>query len=99
MFNIACNASLQLAAAALAVAGFKADRQNHPYRVIQSLALTVDVGDELIDTLGKFRTKRHISDYERANVVSELESDKIQALAASLRVEVENGFGGSIPRC
>src|ERR1035438_2995911 len=40
-FNIAYNAGLQLAAAALAAAGYQAERANHHYRVIQSLELTL----------------------------------------------------------
>jgi hypothetical protein len=39
-FNIAYNAALQLASAALAAAGYQAERANHHFRVIQSLALT-----------------------------------------------------------
>jgi hypothetical protein len=40
-FNIAYNAALQLATAALAACGFRAERGAHHYRVIQSLELTV----------------------------------------------------------
>jgi hypothetical protein len=39
--NIAHNAALQLSAAALAACGFRAARQAHHYRVIQSLTLTI----------------------------------------------------------
>ncbi|KPK80204.1 MAG: hypothetical protein AMJ81_12350, partial [Phycisphaerae bacterium SM23_33] len=39
-FNIAYNALLQAATAALA-AGYRASRESHHYRVLQSLALTV----------------------------------------------------------
>src|ERR1700676_183548 len=40
-FNIAYNAALQLASAALAAAGYQAERSNHHYRVIESLELTI----------------------------------------------------------
>src|SRR5207248_5959648 len=40
-FNIAYNASLQLASAALAASGYQAERANHHYRVIHSLELTI----------------------------------------------------------
>jgi hypothetical protein len=39
--TIAYNAALQLATAALAVAGYRAARDSHHYRVIQSLELTI----------------------------------------------------------
>jgi hypothetical protein len=39
--NIAYNAALQAATAALAVAGYRAAREAHHYRVIQSLAYTI----------------------------------------------------------
>ena len=40
-FAIAYNAALQAATAALAAAGYRASRENHHYRVIQSLELTL----------------------------------------------------------
>jgi len=40
-FAIAYNAALQAATAALAAAGYRASRENHYYRVIQSLELTL----------------------------------------------------------
>jgi hypothetical protein len=40
-FNIAYNAALQLASAALAAAGYEADRANHHHRVIHSLEFTL----------------------------------------------------------
>jgi hypothetical protein len=58
-FAIAYNAALQAATAALA-AGYRAARDNHHYRVIQSLEFTTAPGGRLIDTLDAFR-KRNIS--------------------------------------
>ncbi len=40
-FNIAYNAALQIATAALAASGYQAERANHHYRVIDSLSLTL----------------------------------------------------------
>ncbi|MGA2609525.1 MAG: hypothetical protein ABSH01_18960 [Terriglobia bacterium] len=40
-FNIAYNAALQLATAALAASGYQAERANRHYRVIDSLSLTL----------------------------------------------------------
>jgi hypothetical protein len=42
-FNIAYNAALQLATAALAAAGYQAERAGHHYRVIHSLEFTLGV--------------------------------------------------------
>src|SRR4030081_3454895 len=50
-FNIAYNAALQLAAAALAAAGYQPERSNHHYRVIDSLGLTLGVDAVTIKAL------------------------------------------------
>src|SRR5260370_33733602 len=57
-FNIAYNAALQLASAALAAAGYQAERVNHHYRVIESLGLTVGLDAGTIEKLHTFRTQR-----------------------------------------
>src|SRR6266478_1881464 len=54
-FAIAYNAALQAATAALAAAGYRASRDNHHYRVIQSLEFTIAPGRKFIDTLDSFR--------------------------------------------
>ena len=60
---IAYNAALQAATAALAAAGYRATRDNHHYRVIQSLEFTTSPGRKFIDTLDGFRKKRNVSSY------------------------------------
>lgn len=50
--NIAYNAVLQLAVAALAAAGFRASRESHHYRVLQSLAYTVGTDARVIARTG-----------------------------------------------
>lgn len=87
-FNIAYNAALQLATAALAASGYRAERNNHHYRVIQSLELTIGAPSSLVWTLDAFRKKRNISDYERANAVSETEMREMVELAEQLRMDV-----------
>jgi hypothetical protein len=57
-FNIANDAALQLATAALAAAGFEAGRANHHYRVIQSLEFTSSVEAATVRKFGVFRKKR-----------------------------------------
>ena len=87
--NIAYNAALQLATAALAAAGYRAERESHHYRVIQSLGHTIGAKPEEIARLDAFRKKRNISDYERAHAVSDQEAAEMKALAQELRSRVE----------
>jgi hypothetical protein len=84
-FNIAYNAALQLATAALAASGYQAERANHHYRVIDSLSLTLGTDAETIKTFAIFRKKRNISDYERADSVSERDVEEMRLLAGKLK--------------
>jgi HEPN domain-containing protein len=87
--SIAHNAALQAATAALAATGYRARKEGHHYRVIQSLAYTIKAEPALIRQLDKFRQKRNISDYERAGLVTEQEAEEMLALAKQLRNDVE----------
>lgn len=87
--NIAYNAALQSATAALAAAGYRAGREAHHYRVIQSLALTVGADRALVAQLEQFRKKRNIGGYERAGTVSDQEAAEMIDLARRLRRNVE----------
>ena len=87
--NIAYNAALQTATAALAASGYRPSREAHHYRVIQSLAYTLKLEPALIAQLDMFRKKRNIGDYERAGMVSEHEANEMAALAKRLRREIE----------
>ncbi len=69
--NIAYNAALQLATAALAAAGYRAARDSHHYRVIQSLTHTIGADTRLITEFDQFRKKRNIGGYERAGFISD----------------------------
>lgn len=87
--NIAYNAALQAATAALAVCGCRASRDSHHYRVIQSLAYTIAAKKELITEFDQFRKKRNIGGYEQAGLVSDAEAKEMIDLAQRLRKEVE----------
>ena len=87
--NIAYNAALQLATAALAAAGYRAGRDSHHFRIIQSLEHTLQPDAGLIDTLEAFRKKRNIGNYERAGVISDKEAKEMFKLAKLLRGQVE----------
>jgi hypothetical protein len=88
-FAIAYNAALQAATAALAAAGYRAARELHHYRVIQSLELTIGTDPKLILKFDAFRKKRNLSSYELGGTVSRKEAEEMIALARKLRTEVE----------
>lgn len=94
---IAYNAGLQSAAAALACAGYRAARDNHHYRVIQSLEYTLAPGTKVIETFDAFRKKRNTSSYDVAGAVSEKEAKEMLILATRLRVDVETWIRATRP--
>lgn len=83
--NIAYNAALQAATAALAAAGYRASRDQHHYRVIQSLRETIGADTALVNTFDTFRKKRNVAGYERVGLVSDADADSMHALAVQLR--------------
>lgn len=87
--NIAYNAALQSATAALAASGYRAAREMHHYRVIRSLELTIGAPVDLTDRLDAFRKKRNTGGYERAGTVSDQEAEEMIALAWQLRCQVQ----------
>jgi len=95
--NIAYNAALQLATIALAASGYRAAREMHHYRTIHSLAFTLGLEKPVVAKLDKFRTKRNISDYERAFLTSEKEAGEMLALAQELREKVIKWLGNKHP--
>ena len=95
--NIAYNAALQSATAALAAAGYRAARESHHYRVIQSLAHTIGADSQLIAQFDQFRKKRNIGGYERAGLASNQEADEMFKLAQQLRTDVEQWIRENYP--
>jgi len=88
-FNIAYNAALQCAKAALATSGYRPTRESHHYRLIYSLTYTIKADDKLVIQFDMFRKKRNISDYLRAGEVSDQEVIEMIALAKKLRNRVK----------
>jgi len=86
--NIAYNAALQLATAALAAAGYRAAREAHHYRVIQSLAFTIGADAALVARFDQLRKKRNLGEYERAGMVSDHEAEEMLALAIELKKKI-----------
>lgn len=95
--SIAYNAALQVSTAALAAAGYRATRESHHYRVIQSLTYTIEANASLITRLDAFRKKRNIGDYERAGTISEQEAGEMVALAELLRENVREWLRANHP--
>jgi hypothetical protein len=86
--SIAYNAALQAATAALSAAGYRAAREQHHYRTIQSLAFTIGWPVPMVDRFDRFRKKRNVLGYESAGVVSEREAREMHELATGLRDDV-----------
>jgi uncharacterized protein (UPF0332 family) len=86
--SIAYNAALQLAAAALAACGYRAARESHHYRLIQSLRLTLGLEEGLIRQLDALRQMRNVLEYERARAASEQDAEDMLRLAKHLRAKV-----------
>lgn len=97
-FAIAYNAALQAANAALAASGYRASRENHHYRVIQSMEFTIAPGAKMIATLDSFRKKRNVSSYDVAGSISDEEADQIFELATDIRAKVEKWIRATYPR-
>jgi len=96
--NIAYNAALQAATAALAAAGCRASREAHHFRVLQSLRFTIRLEENAIRELEQFRKKRNIGGYERAGAVSDQEAAEMLLLAQKLRRAVVNWLKSAYPQ-
>jgi hypothetical protein len=77
-----------LATAALAAAGYQAERANHHYRVIDSLPLTIGIAAATVKKFDIFRKNRNFSDYERAGAISTEEAREMLAIAQKLREDL-----------
>ena len=88
--NIAYNAALQASTAALAACGYRASREAHHYRVIQSLSLTIGADVRLVRQFDSFRKKRNFGEYERAGTVSDQEANEMITLAERITQEVKD---------
>jgi hypothetical protein len=88
-FAIAYNAALQAATAALAASGYRAGRDGHHYRVIQSLELTVGKDSKFIGAFDAFRKKRNVSSYDIGGGISHREVEEMIGVAQSLQRDIE----------
>ena len=86
--NIAYNAALQAATAALAASGYRVARERHHYRTIQSVAYTLGWTAKQINQFDRLCKKRNIGGYETAGQISGQEAWEMLQLAEHLRDEV-----------
>ncbi|HEV2965183.1 MAG TPA: hypothetical protein VG649_25385 [Candidatus Angelobacter sp.] len=96
-FAIAYNAALQAASAALAASGHRAAREAHHYRVIESLEFTIEADTKIIRKFDAFRKKRNLLSYELGGTISEKEAEEMQALAMTLRFQVDRWIREKYP--
>ena len=96
--DIAYNSALQSATAALAAAGYRAERASKHMRVIESLEFTVGLENRRVRVLDKFRRKRHVAVYERTGAVSEREAAEMIEQARELRKIVESWIRTNHPK-
>lgn len=96
-FNIAYNAALQCAKAALAASGHRASKGSHHYRVILSLEHTIGTEKKTINQLDAFRKKRNTSEYNHAGAVTDKELEEMIALAGRIRRSVEKWLRDEYP--
>jgi hypothetical protein len=89
-FDIAYNAALQSATAALAAAGYRAERQNKHMRTIETLEFTVRLSPQEILFFDACRRKRNVAVYDRIGAISDGEAGEMIQWAASLRRRVED---------
>ncbi|MGB7062726.1 MAG: hypothetical protein WBF13_10315 [Candidatus Zixiibacteriota bacterium] len=82
--SMAYNASLRYATIALNVCGYRTSGEGHHERLIESLKYTLNADSDVIAKLHRFRKKRHVSSYDMAWIVSELEVEEAMKLAQEL---------------
>lgn len=83
--GLAYPAVLAMGAMALAAEGYRAGRDRHHERVIDSLAHTVGADPVLIAKLHRYRRLRNEMTYERAGTLSQQEAEAFLGVVESLR--------------
>jgi len=86
--NIAYEAALKFATAALAAAGYRATRESHHLRTSESLSLTIRADPATVRRLDRARQRRNVTEYEGGGMISEGEAGEVFRLAGQLRDRV-----------
>ena len=87
-FSIAYNAALQVAKLALAASGYRAAREAHHERTIESLKFTINSENSLIKLMQDFRKKRNLVEYHKSGVISDLECREMIRSADTLNGQI-----------
>jgi len=90
-FNIAYNAALQAATAALRASGYRTTQESHHYRTIQSLYLTLKIESRkgnIVERLDAFRQKRAKTTYEIVGAITDGDLEELIELVKTLRNKV-----------
>jgi hypothetical protein len=95
--NLAYNAALQLAHAALAASGYRAVRDGHHERIISSLPFTVGLDAKSVRRLDAARKRRNRAEYDAAGLISEGETAEVLSLAQALRQRLEEWLRAEHP--
>jgi len=96
-FDIAYNAALQLATAALASAGYQAERQNKHMRTLECLEFVADIDKDTVSLLDRCRRKRHSAVYDQIGAISDHEAEEMLAAAIRLRGRIASWLRNAHP--
>lgn len=87
--NIAYNAALQAAKAALAAHGYQVTKGGMAhYHTLQSLVLTIGLTASDARKLDVFRKRRNTTEYDQAGITSAADADEMRALATTIRASL-----------
>ena len=98
-FAVAYNAALQLATIALYCKGYKAVGLGHHFTVLQTIRETMGQGFRSRgDYFDMCRTKRSITDYDRAGEISEYEANELLQEVKNFEREVKDWLRQHYPK-
>lgn len=86
--NIAYTAALRATTAALAASGYRASREQHHYRIIQSLSFTINAEESHIRWFDYYRMKRKSVMYDHVIATSEEEASGMIEIAHTIKDRV-----------
>ncbi len=94
---LAYPAVLALGAAALAASGYRAGRDRHHERVIDSLMHTVGLESPIIGRLHRYRRLRNEMTYERVGRLNRQDAETLLSQAEDLRTAIMQWFASAHP--
>lgn len=95
---LAYPAVLAFGSAALAAAGYRAGRERHHERIIDSLVHTIDLAPNLAGRLHRYRRIRNQMTYERVGQLSYVEAETLLSYVETLRRSVVRWLTTMHPR-